>query len=102
MLSDGVNVVDYVMEDYMTLANYISAFENGCVKADNSPLLAKYPAMQIDYSNIVGDGRITIVDSSVEDDTPDSPETGDAIVVYIGLIAVMLVGATFALRKKEL
>lgn len=105
MLSDGVNVVDYVMEDYMTLANYISAFENGCVKADNSPLLAKYPAMQIDYSNIVGDGRITIVDSSVGDDTPDSPETGDAIVVYIGLIAVMLVGATgatFALRKKEL
>ena len=58
MFSGAVNVLDYVMEDYMVLANYIQAFENGTVGATNSPLLAKYPGMMLDYSTLAGSGRI--------------------------------------------
>lgn len=60
MLNGAVNVLDYVMEDYMVLANYLQGFENGVVEADNSPLLAKYPHMLIDYSDVNGCGRITL------------------------------------------
>ena len=60
MFSGAVNVLDYVMEDYMVLANYIKGFEGGVVGATNSPLLAKYPGMLIDYSNVTGFGRIVV------------------------------------------
>lgn len=60
MFDGAVNVVDYVMEDYMVLANYVKAFENSTVNATNSPLNAKYPAMAIDYSKVTGDGRIKV------------------------------------------
>ena len=58
MFSGAVNVLDYVMEDYMVLANYVQAFENGTVEAANSPLLAKYAGMLLDYSTLAGSGRI--------------------------------------------
>jgi len=58
MFSGAVNVLDYVMEDYMVLANYTQAFDGGVVDATNSPLLAKYPAMLLDYSTVYGSGRI--------------------------------------------
>ena len=58
MFSGAVNVLDYVMEDYMVLANYVQAFEGGIVDATNSPLLAKYPGMLLDYSTLNGSGRI--------------------------------------------
>ena len=64
MFSGAVNVLDYVMEDYMVLAEYIQAFENCEVDATNSPLLNKYPNMLLDYSNVNGCGRITIVSST--------------------------------------
>ena len=60
MFSSAVNVLDYVMEDYMVLANYVQAFENGTVGAADSPLLAKYPGMLLDYSNLGGSGRIVL------------------------------------------
>ena len=60
MFDGAVNVLDYVMEDYMVLANYIQGFENGEVGAYNSPLLAKYAAMLLDYSTVDGSGRIEI------------------------------------------
>ena len=60
MLTGAINVVDYVMEDYMVLANYVKGFENGAVGAANSPLLAKYPGMKLDYTDVNGCGRITI------------------------------------------
>ncbi len=60
MFSGAVNVLDYVMEDYMVLANYIKGFEGGVVGATNSPLLAKYPGMLIDYSNVTDFGRVVI------------------------------------------
>ena len=58
MFSGAVNVLDYVMEDYMVLANYVQAFEGGVVEATNSPLLAKYAGMKLDYSTVNGSGRI--------------------------------------------
>ena len=58
MFSGAVNVLDYVMEDYMVLANYIQAYENSTVEASNSPLTVKYPAMLMDYSTVNGSGRI--------------------------------------------
>ena len=60
MFSGAVNVLDYVMEDYMVLANYIQAFEGGLVDAINSPLLQKFPNMLLDYSDVTGSGRIVL------------------------------------------
>lgn len=59
MFSGAVNVLDYVMEDYMVLANYIQGYEGGNVEAENSPLLAKYPGMLLNYGDVNGSGRIT-------------------------------------------
>ena len=60
MFSGAVNVLDYVMEDYMVLANYIQGFEGGVVGATNSPLLAKYAGMLLDYATTDGSGRIVM------------------------------------------
>ena len=60
MFSGAVNVLDYVMEDYMVLANYIQGFENGAVDASNSPLVNKYSNMLMDYGTLNGSGRIVI------------------------------------------
>lgn len=60
MFDGAVNVLDYVMEDYMVLANYVQAFENGAVEATNSPLMAKYPALTVDYGTVNGSGRIVV------------------------------------------
>ena len=62
MFDGAVNILDYVMEDYLVLANYVEAFEDGVVKADNSPLLAKYPGFLVNYGDINGSGRITVVE----------------------------------------
>ncbi len=60
MFSGAVNVLDYVMEDYMVLANYITAFAEGKVEATNSPLLTKYAGMKLDYGTVNGSGRIVM------------------------------------------
>ena len=60
MFSGAVNVLDYVMEDYMVLANYISGFEGGVVDAANSPLAARFPGMLLDYAATGGSGRIVM------------------------------------------
>ena len=71
MFSSAVNVVDYVMEDYMVLANYVQAFENKTVLASNSPLLDKYPGFGIDYGTVNGSGRIV---NAPTDHTPEPTE----------------------------
>ena len=60
MFDGAVNVLDYVMEDYMVLANYVQDFEGGVIGATNSPLLEKYPGMLLDYADVNGSGRIVI------------------------------------------
>ena len=71
MFSCAVNVVDYVMEDYMVLANYAQSFENKTVLASNSPLLDKYPGFGIDYGTVNGSGRIV---NAPTDHTPEPTE----------------------------
>ena len=65
MFGGAINVLDYVMEDYMVLANYVQGFEGGVVDATNSPLLAKYAGMLLDYSTLNGSGRI-VFESSIK------------------------------------
>jgi len=70
MFDGAVNVLDYVMEDYMVLSNYVLAFENGVVDASNSPLLAKYDGLLVDYSTVNGSGRIEIVTERAAAEAP--------------------------------
>lgn len=75
MFDGAVNVLDYVMEDYMVLANYIQGFENHIIEAENSPLNAKYAAFGVDYSEVTGFGRITLTETAEEPEiVPQEPE----------------------------
>ena len=77
MFEGAVNVLDYVMEDYMVLANYVQSFEDGVVTGYAEP-----------------QGRITIVDKAAEtpeepdepavDPEPEEPAEGDTYVVVAG------------------
>ena len=91
MLNGAVNVLDYVSEDYMVLASYVKGFENGVVKAANSPLLAKYPGMLLDYSDVNGCGRIELVTSSAEEPNPPTEDSlTSAALVFICCSACIL------------
>ena len=68
--------MDYVMEDYMVLANYVLAFEGKTVAASNSPLLEKYSEFGIDYGTVNGSGRIMNAQTSHEPEpTEETVET---------------------------
>jgi len=83
MFDGAVNVLDYVMEDYMVLANYVKGFSKGEVKAANSPLLKKYPNLVMDYSTVYGSGRIngqgnlelTVTKEWEKDEAKDRPSS---------------------------
>ena len=78
MLDGAVNVLDYVMEDYMVLANYVLGFENSTVKASNSPITAKYSAFNVDYSTVNGSNRIIMAKTpEKQTETADSTDTVD-------------------------
>ena len=84
MFDGAVNVLDYVMEDYMVLANYVHAFEGGVVEASNSPLAEKYEGLLLDYSTVDGSGRIVMEAASrdTEETVPatQTPDTSGATV----------------------
>lgn len=120
MFDGAVNVLDYVMEDYMVLSNYVQAFENGVIEASNSPLMAKYAGFTVDYSTVSGSGRIEIVnipteavdteiiDTEVQDTEitakADTAEESNALPwIIVGLIAVIggAVGIYAAVNKKK-
>ncbi|MCI7596338.1 MAG: bifunctional metallophosphatase/5'-nucleotidase [Lachnospiraceae bacterium] len=121
MFYDAVNVLDYVMEDYMVLANYVQAFEGGVVEGTNSPLLEKYPGLLLDYSTTDGSGRILMEAAQRTEETEAMTGTEEAenveaeegtkaevaeesnnltaivvLVVIIALIAVVVI-----VRKKQ-
>ena len=60
MFDGAVNVLDYVMEDYMVLANYVQSFEGGVVTGYAQPA-----------------GRITIVNEPVEKEYPADLKESD-------------------------
>ncbi|MBR3606643.1 MAG: bifunctional metallophosphatase/5'-nucleotidase [Lachnospiraceae bacterium] len=122
MFSSAVNILDYVMEDYMVLANYVKGFENGAVEASNSPLLAKYPNMLLDYSTTDGSGRIVLEEAvreevkEEEQEVVQTPETEEEVVeeapiaeeknnntiVYVVLIcALAVIIIAFAAKKNK-
>ena len=73
MFGDAVNILDYVAEDYMVLANYIQSFP---VNEENG-----LPTITVDdgYSNVYGSGRITII---TEEPASDANEKITAVEVY--------------------
>ena len=82
MFDGAINVLDYVAEDYQVLATYVKAFpaaegELPVVSATNSPLLAKYEGMLLDYGTVEGSGRIVV--SEVEE------EPWDGVIIIGGL-----------------
>ena len=124
MFDGAVNVLDYVMEDYMVLANYVQAFEGGVVDADNSPLAAKYPGFTVDYSTVDGSGRIvmeaavrepeatettvpvtetveTTAETVVVEEIEAEPASSNAIVVIAAVSCAALAAVAFVLKKKE-
>lgn len=123
MFEGAVNILDYVMEDYMVLANYVQGFEGGVVGATDSPLNGKYPDLGIDYSSVNGSGRIVAAEKSgtalSNGDTADQgtltepattapvSEDNDEVIIVICVTAlVVLAGGTaiaawcFARKKK--
>ncbi len=97
MFQGAVNVLDYVMEDYMVLANYVEGFENGVVGATNSPLKAKYTGMKLDYGTVNGSGRIENVPVD-----PSNPGTGDVTVfAYLAMAVSSICGLAWAGKKRK-
>jgi len=80
MLDGSTNVQDYVMEDYMVLANYVKGFDDGIVAATNSPILKKYPGFLLDYSTVNGSRRIEVANAADEKIFED--------VVFVGGVKV--------------
>lgn len=124
MFDGAVNVLDYVMEDYMVLANYVQAFEGGVVAAANSPLASKYPGFTVDYSTVDGSGRIvmeaavrepeaaettvpvteaveTTAETVVVEEIEAEPASSNAIVVIAVVSCAALAVVAFVLKKKE-
>lgn len=100
MFDGAVNVLDYVMEDYMVLANYVKSFANGVIDSGNSPLAAKYAGFTVDYSTIDGSGRITV--AAAEDmDTPTAPLTGDHMQLWPWILMISISGTALAILGNE-
>lgn len=85
MFDGAVNVLDYVMEDYMVLANYVKGFEDGVVGAKNSPLAAKYEGFAVDYSTVNGTGRI--VEEVKKEVVPEEPDKEAPVIKEEGFYA---------------
>ena len=90
MFKDAVNELDYVMQDYMVLANYVQSFKNGEVTG---------------YDKVEGEGRIKLVFKAPEQKPTPSPETGDTssidFFMVTGVVSVLGLGACLLLRKKK-
>ncbi len=109
MFEGAVNVLDYVMEDYMVLANYIKAFENQTVLSSNSPLALKYDNFSVDYSNVKGSGRITVVNNENNDDEdkgenePSIPSPSDKGILTLSVVSCLIfaVLSVSVMKKKS-
>ena len=68
MFDGAVNVLDYVMEDYMVLANYVKSFPAG---ENGLPTIAADDAR---YASVYGEGRIKLL--------PEQTEVNTDTVIY--------------------
>lgn len=83
MFDGAINVLDYVAEDYMVLANYIESFP-----VNNATGLHTIDAAS-GYADINGDGRITIIysaetDTTLETNTPVVNTESTSYIVVSG------------------
>ena len=125
MFSGAVNVLDYVMEDYMVLANYVEAFPDHVVEASNSPLAAKYPGFTVDYGTVNGSGRSVMEAAQREEATeavteaatqapeteapttaPAAPEkaeshVGVTVAIILAILIPVVVVVVVVLKKKK-
>lgn len=70
MFGGAVNVLDYVMEDYQVLANYVKSFP-----VDEATGLPTITAENSPYGEVTGEGRITLVKEEEPDPTePTEPD----------------------------
>jgi len=74
MLKDAVNVLDYVAEDYMVLANYIRSFP-----VDEETGLPTIP-VESEYSDLYGSGRITIKNAASADFADTDAEAANYVL----------------------
>ncbi|MBO2527788.1 MAG: hypothetical protein CW335_06410, partial [Clostridiales bacterium] len=87
MFDGAVNVLDYVMEDYMVLANYVKSFDvvNGKHEVTANSKVIPFGS---DYSTVDGSGRIKIVENGKPVDEENifsraaSIKDGDEVVIY--------------------
>ena len=116
MFDGAVNVIDYVMEDYMVLANYVQGFDGGTVDASNSPLSDKYSGFTVNYGTRNGSGRITLsskaqiseVTSSEQNSVPDtrlpdetSAASGGCSSTMYALWLMPLLAIPVVLKRKD-
>ena len=79
MFSDSYLVLDGIVEDYLALSAYVSAFAdtdgNGYadIASANSPLAA-YDGYLLNYENAAGSGRITIADGKASEEAAGEAE----------------------------
>lgn len=89
MFGDATLVKDYVMEDYLCLANYVMSFDETQTPAGKLPTISKTA-----YSKLGGDGRITIK-SNV------GSETGDNNIIGVLFALVLMTGAAAVVTKRR-
>ncbi len=65
MFKGAVNVLDYVMEDYMVLANYVKSFPE---KDGKHEIEAQNSVLDANYAEVTGEGRITVVTEKADED----------------------------------
>ena len=116
MFDGAVNVLDYVMEDYMVLANYVQGFDGGSVDASNSPLSAKYMGFGVNYGAINGSGRIrlasktqipeatsseqnSVTETLLNDETSADPGGCSSTMYTLWLLPLLLIPAV--LKRKD-
>ncbi len=73
MFDGAVNVLDYVAEDYMVLANYVESFP-----VDETTGLPAITAENSPYGSVTGEGRITLVNN----DPVDYAAEDEAVIYY--------------------
>ena len=89
MFKGAVNVLDYVMEDYMVLANYIASFPVVSGKHEITATNSVLSYLGVDYGTVNGSGRINVTSGTPADVTGSNTyvlsatvKDGDKVVIY--------------------
>ncbi len=93
MFNGAVNVLDYVMEDYMVLAKYIKSFPVD--EKTGLPVVSG-------YDNVYGDGRITILTESAEEPDKEVNQPDEPAVSTAGTYVVMPGDCLWSIAAKML